>query len=233
MRKWNAALPVALAYGVSAVAFASLPERGVSDLSMLLPADLPPSGPVSRVAAALLLPTVALGVWLLLESLAKVRGPVDRLPTWWLNEQTGSSAIEKFEPTYGAITFAVTSLILLAHVAFLGSLLGWPTWSYRAITAVFGAGLIAAGNVMPRVRPNWIVGLRTKATLSDGRTWARTHRTLGVLLVVSGLIVVVLSIVAPRYALAVGALELLASFILSHVLGSRAVGPARKSQDAI
>ena len=221
MRKWNAALPVALAYGVSAVAFASLPERGVSDLSMLLPADLPPSGPVSRVAAALLLPTVALGVWLLLESLAKVRGPVDRLPTWWLNEQTGSSAIEKFEPTYGAITFAVTSLILLAHIAFLGSLLDWPPWSYRVITGVLGAGLIAAGNVMPRVRPNWIVGIRTKKTLSDRETWARTHRALGALLVVSGGMVIVFSVIAPRYAIAVAVVELLVSLALSHMLGAR------------
>jgi hypothetical protein len=221
MRKWNAAVPVALAYGVSALAFASLPERGVSDLSMLVPVDLAPSGPVSRVAAALVLPTVALGVWLLLEGLAKVRGPVDRLPTWWLNEQTGSSAVEKFEPTYGAITFAVTSLILLAHIAFLGSLLGWPPWSYRVITGVFGAGLIAAGNVMPRVRPNWIVGIRTKKTLSDRETWARTHRTLGALLVLSGGMVIVFSVIAPRYAIAVAVLELLVSLALSHMLGAR------------
>jgi hypothetical protein len=220
MRKWNAVIPVAVAYGVSALAFSALPERGVSDLSMLLPVDLPPSGAVSRVAAALVLPTVALGVFLLLESLAKVPGPVTRLPTWWLNEQTGSSAIERFEPTYGAITFAVTSLILLAHMAFLGSLLGWPAWSYRVVTAVFGAGLIAAGNVMPRVRPNWIVGLRTKKTLSDPQTWARTHRTLGALLVVSGVIVIALSVIAPRYAIAVGALEIFLSFIASHLAGA-------------
>jgi len=220
MRKWNAVIPVAVAFGVSALAFSSLPERGVSNLSLLLPVDLPPSGTVSRVAAALLLPTVALGVWLLLESLASVRGPVERVPTWWLNEQTGASAIEKFEPTYGEITFAVTSLILLAHVAFVGSLLGWPAWSYRVITGVFGAGLVAAGNVMPKVRPNWIVGIRTKRTLSDRETWARTHRTLGALLVVSGVIVIVLSVIAPRYAIVVGALEILVSFIASQLAGA-------------
>jgi len=219
MRKWTGGIPVLAAYGFSAAAFASLPERGIADMSVLLPADLPPSGAVSRVAAALILPSIALVVWVLLESLANVRGPVKHVPSWWLNEQTGSSAVERFEPTFASITFAVTSLILLAHIAFLGSLLGWPAWTFRVITAVFGMGLIAAGNVMPRVRPNWIVGLRTKKTLSDPQTWARTHRVLGALLIASGLVVIAFSIIAPRYAVAAGALELLVSFVLAYVSG--------------
>ena len=220
MRKWTGVIPVLAAYGFSAAMFSSLPEHGVSDMSMLLPAELPPGGPVPRVAAALILPSVAFVVWVLLESLAKVGGPVKHVPSWWLNEQTGSTAVERFEPTFTSITFAVTSLMLLAHIAFLGSLLGWPAWSYRVITAVFGAGLIAAGNVMPRVRPNWIVGLRTKKTLSDPQTWARTHRVLGVLLIASGLAVIAFSIIALRYAVAVGMLALLASFVLAHVIGA-------------
>ena len=221
MRKWTAVIPVAAAYAFSAAAYSSLPESGTPNLSMLLPVDVPAGGPVSRLAAALLLPTVALAVWVLLDRLAAVRGSVKHLPSWWLNEQTGSAAIERFQPTYSSIAFAVTSLIALAHMAFLGSLLGWPAWTYGAITGVIGLGFVAAGNVMPRVRPNWIVGLRTRKTLSDSQAWSRTHRVLGILMIGVGIVVIVLSVVSPRYALVTGLAALLPAFLVAHALGTR------------
>ena len=226
MRKWMTVLPVAGAYTFSTAVFSQLPPNGRPDLSALLPVAIPAGAPISREAAALLIPTVALLVWILLVALGKVQGPIKSLPEWWLNEQTGSAAVARFEPTYSTVIFSVTSLLFLLHIVLLGSLLQWPVWSYRLFTAVLGLGMIAVGNVMPRVRPNWIAGLRTKRTLSDPSAWSRTHRLLGRLMIVAGMLVILLSVLAGRYALIVGLLALIVAFLVSHLVGTR--GPATR-----
>lgn len=222
MRKWTEAMPTLSAYALSAAVFAQLPADGRVDFSPLLPVGIPASGgPVSRWAAALAIPTVTLAVWVLLSLLRTVRGPAKPLPAWWLNEETGAAAVTKFEPTYSTIVFSVTALLALIHAAFLGNLLEWPEWSSRVFIAVLGFGLMAAGNVMPRVRPNWIVGLRNRRTLSDPVIWSRTHRLLGALLIAAGSLVVLASLAVPRYALVVALVSMLSAFIVAHIIGTR------------
>jgi hypothetical protein len=222
MRKWMEGVPTVTAYAVSAALFPRLPVAGNLDLSPLVPPGIEASGgPVSRTVAALLIPTVSLGAWILLTLLAKVRGPVPVLPQWWLNERTGAAAVNRFEPTFNTIVFSITALMALFHIVFIGSLLQWPQWSYRVATVIFGLGLMAAGNVMPRVRPNWIVGLRTKRALSDPAIWSKTHRLFGALLIGVGILVVITSLVAPRYALLVGVIGLPLALPIAYGLGTR------------
>ena len=66
---------------------------------------------------------------------------------------------------------------------------------------LLGLGLAALGNVMPRLRPNPIMGLRTRATLNDPVLWARMHRLFGSLLLASGVLVMLLALTAVQYAL--------------------------------
>lgn len=54
-------------------------------------------------------------------------------------------------------------------------------------TTLAGLALVVVGNVLPRVRPNSAVGIRTPWTLRDERTWTRVHRIGGYLLVGLGL----------------------------------------------
>ena len=63
------------------------------------------------------------------------------------------------------------------------------------------------GNLMPKMRPNWIMGVRTPWTLTSDEAWVRTHRVTGRAMVgceVSGAVGVVFSTVpwAIGYALA-------------------------------
>jgi hypothetical protein len=221
MRKWTPVIPIVGSYALSAAIFSRLPDVGHPDLSPLIPLTLPSGDGVSRLAVALLLPTIAFSVWILLSALAKVGGPRKPLPEWWLNEQTGSESLQRFAPTYATITFALAALIALMHVALVAGVLHWPLWTYKILTAILGVGFIAAGNIMPRTRPNWIVGVRTKRTLTDRTAWQRTHRVLGALMMGLGAVVVVASIVAPRYALSVAVLGLLPSLIIAHAFGTR------------
>ncbi len=221
MRKWTPLIPIVGSYALSVAIFSRLPDVGHPDFSALIPLRLPSGDGVPRLAVALLVPTIALGVWLLLSALAKVGGPRKPLPDWWLNEQTGAEAVERFAPTYASITFALAALFALMHVGLVAGVLHWPLWIYKVLTAILGCGFIAAGNIMPRTRPNWIVGVRTKRTLTDRSAWQRSHRMLGALLMGLGAVVVLASIVAPRYALAVAVLGLLPSLIVAHAFGTR------------
>jgi hypothetical protein len=221
MRKWTTVTPVVAAFAISAAAYSRMPERGPLDVSPLVPFSVTPSGATARLGIALLVPATALGVWLLLSLLAGIRGPVRGLPQWWLNEHTGSEALRRFEPTYNTIAFGVTALLALIHAAVVASFIGAASWIYPALTFVTGVGMIAVGNIFPRVRPNWIVGLRTKRTLSNPQTWARVHRLAGALTIMSGSLMIAASLLAPRYALVVGFVALLLSLPLAYLIAAR------------
>ncbi|MBA3342867.1 MAG: SdpI family protein [Gemmatimonadaceae bacterium] len=222
MRKWTGVIPVVASFALSAAVFARLPATARPVLSPILPLAFPPGEPMPRSFIALLLPTLGLAVWILLTTLSKVRTGRPPLPSWWLNEETGAASVQRFEPTYGTISFGVTALIAIMHAGLLAGVLHSPGWIFQVLTAAVGFGMIAIGNVMPRTKPNWIVGLRTKRTLGDPVVWLRTHRLLGALMILAGSIVVITSIVAPRYALVIAVGLLIISFPISHFAGARA-----------
>ena len=65
--------------------------------------------------------------------------------------------------------------------------------------------MIALGNVMGKVRPNYFVGIRTPWTLASARSWEKTHRVGGRLFVVAGIALALASIIGrPEALVAVG-----------------------------
>jgi uncharacterized membrane protein len=61
----------------------------------------------------------------------------------------------------------------------------------RIVLMGTGALFIVIGNYLPKVRSNFLMGIRTPWTLTSDRSWARTHRLGGRLFVLEGLILVV------------------------------------------
>ena len=61
----------------------------------------------------------------------------------------------------------------------------------------WGMALIAIGNLLPRTRPNLVIGIRTSGTLADRTLWMRTHRILGYIVVACGLAIIVAAIGVP------------------------------------
>jgi uncharacterized membrane protein len=84
----------------------------------------------------------------------------------------------------------VIAFMGLMHVAILGSALGWPVPVPKLVPFGVGVMLVIIGNLLPRARPNWFVGIRTPWTLSSDRIWERTNRLGGVLFVISGLVMI-------------------------------------------
>ncbi|MFX0547784.1 SdpI family protein [Hathewaya histolytica] len=54
-----------------------------------------------------------------------------------------------------------------------------------------GIFLIVIGNVMPKSKLNSVVGVRTKWSMENDITWAKSNRFSGIFLIVSGLIIII------------------------------------------
>jgi hypothetical protein len=224
---WTPALLVLGSYALSLAVYGRLPDLVAADPGRLLPIDLPTGArSVSRIVAAFGLPTVALMVAALLHE-----APVSRLGlaagrALGAGPATANPPADfhKYAATYRLMVAWVVSLLLAFHAAILATALSWPIEPGRIVGLVLGAGLLIVGNVMPRLRPNAVAGIRTASTMGDPLLWARVHRTSGALWVAGGVAVLLVSWLAPRYALATGAgallLSALAMLAASRVLAS-------------
>ena len=102
---------------------------------------------------------------------------------------------------YWVVTNAVLALLAAMHVLLIGFNLGWPIDLNVLLGIGLGVLFIVLGNVLTRVRPNWIFGVRTPWTLSSDLSWRETHRVAGYGFVVAGLATLVTAFVAPKVVL--------------------------------
>jgi uncharacterized membrane protein len=96
---------------------------------------------------------------------------------------------------YWVVTNAILGFLAGVHVIIVGYNLGWPV-NIGTVTGI-GVGVLfmLLGNLLSRVRPNWIFGIRTPWTLSSDRAWRETHRVGGYGFVLVGLIVLLMALV--------------------------------------
>lgn len=64
-----------------------------------------------------------------------------------------------------------------------------------------GLILIVVGNLMPKTRKNWIVGIRLPWSIYNDTTWSKTHRFGGAALMVGGAITILGAAILPNEAL--------------------------------
>lgn len=151
--------------GAAALATACVYDR--------LPARMPthfsvhgtPNGWMAREWGAFLLPIVALVVWALLRFGGRL------LPDTWRERQDASPM--------SIVGLLVAGLMVAVHALVLqASLSPVPHLSGSAF-AVVGIFFVLLGQVLPRVRRNPFVGIRSVWTMTSDENWARTHRFAG------------------------------------------------------
>src|SRR5690606_29434028 len=155
-RKWIGPLAVLAMIVATLAAWESLPTR--------VPMHWGLSGEVdgwgSR-SSLFIMPALAAGMWALFALLIRIgprEGSLDRTrETWWL--------------------IANVSILLLLglHLVMMGAALGWPLDVSRLVLSGTGLTLAITGNYLPRLRPNWWMGIRTPWTLESDEVWRETH----------------------------------------------------------
>src|SRR5262245_45267582 len=158
-----------------------------------------PAAVVNRALIAFLLPTAAVAIFVLLRLLAA------RDPLGGRHDVTSSA--------YDAIVFRVVLFVGALHGVVLIGLLGRGSVDRaglivpRLAPALLGVGLMAIGNLLPRVRPNVGIGIRTSRTLRDRGAWLRANRRAGYVAVALGFAIVMAALFVPpgpRVAAVVG-----------------------------
>lgn len=71
----------------------------------------------------------------------------------------------------------------------------------RTVAVLVGLFFVGVGNLLPRTRPNLLIGIRTTRTLGDRTLWVRIHRTCGYLTVGFGIVVALASTFLSRNAI--------------------------------
>src|SRR5688500_2892486 len=153
-----------------------------------------PDGWSSRSFAAFGMPLLSFFMFSLLSALPKV---MPRRENY-----------ERFSDTYWTIITVIMAFISAMHVVLLGIALGWPIDVPTFVLLGVGAMFVIMGNLMPRVKSNWMLGIRTPWTLDSENVWRETHRIGGRTMVVAGIITMVAAFLpdAIRPWIAFGAL---------------------------
>ncbi|MEX2110889.1 MAG: SdpI family protein [Gemmatimonadaceae bacterium] len=171
MRKWIPLLIVAAAVIASAVVYPSLPDRLPTHWNLRGEVD----GWSGRTWGAWMIPLMILFLWGLMRWLPSI-------------DPRGSNYV-KFGGAFEGIMLSVMLFMLGVHAIILRSALGYPVDVDRLMPVGVGILLVVIGNLLPRSRPNWFVGIRTPWTLSSDRVWEKTHRVGGRLFVIGGLLI--------------------------------------------
>lgn len=176
---WWAYICPAVALAASAAAFGHLPPT----VAVHFDAAGHPNGFMPRLTAVLVTPGIMVGMLLLWHIL------------WRIDPRRANYA--RFWPTYRFMGGLVQAFLLATGLWVLARNLGFggagPGW----VGLFVGVLLLLLANLLPRVEPNWWIGVRTPWTLSDAAVWRATHRLAGRAGVVAGLGLVAAAVVLP------------------------------------
>ena len=182
MRKWIPLLIVVAAFIASAVVFPRLPETMPTHFDM----SGQPNGWSSRLFGAWLMPLFLLCMWGLVRVLPAIDPRGDNYA--------------KFGGAFEGIIVSIMLFMLGIHIVVLRASLGHPVAMQHVLPVGIGVLFIVIGNLLPRARPNWFVGIRTPWTLSSDRVWEKTHRLGGRVFVAGGVIITLAAFASAKWA---------------------------------
>lgn len=182
MRKWIPLVIIAVAFAASAAVYRNLPERIPTHWNLSGEVD----GWMGRTWGAFLMPLILVAQLGLFYVLPRI--------------DPRAANYTKFKGTYDILIITLMIFMLGIHLLILATALGAGIPITRILPAGMGIVFIVLGNLMPRMRPNWFVGIKTPWTLSSDRVWERTHRFSGRMFVVVGALVALSALLPPALA---------------------------------
>lgn len=175
------AIVVGGAFALSAWAWVQLPDDALVPIHWGI--DGQADGFAPKTIGLLILPVVAAVVAALLAVVPRI--------------EPRRANLERSSKAYGATWLAVMTVLGAVHVLAIAVTLGADLDVSRIALTGVGAMLVVIGNYLPKVRPNYLMGIRTPWTLSSDQSWVKTHRIGGRLFVLEGIVLIVLGLLGP------------------------------------
>lgn len=131
-------------------------------------------GYMSKTAHIVFLPTMVLGIYLLL-SIAPV---IDPKP----------ESYEKFRSVYEVFRIILVLIFSTLYIATTLYALGVHISIGKLMMLIMGLMFVFLGNYMGKIRHNYTFGIKTPWTLANEEVWNKTHRISGPLWVAAGFV---------------------------------------------
>mgnify|MGYP000852393983 CR=1 FL=1 len=107
--------------------------------------------------------------------------------------------IFKFRVYYEGFILMLTVFLLAIHLFTIAWSLGIQISMNIFMPLMMGILFFVLGAIMPRLKPNWFIGIRTPWTLSNETVWDRTHQAGGMFFKIAA-ILVLFGAAWPQYA---------------------------------
>jgi hypothetical protein len=143
--------------------------------------------PGVQPAIAFFFPTAALFICALLRRMW-ARDPIRR------RDRQTEHTCEEIITWIARFLTGIQALVLLG----LSGALTGGAWPSRGVLVLLGLVLVGVGNLLPRTRPNLVIGIRTGRTLGDRRVWMQTHRLTGYVIVSIGVVIAASGLLLSR-----------------------------------
>lgn len=101
-----------------------------------------------------------------------------------------NSRLERSATAYGTIWIFISLFITAINGMIIARALGVNVPVTTVILVGIGALYLILGNVMPKIRYNTVMGIRTPWTLASERVWDATHRFSGPVFMLGGLVLI-------------------------------------------
>lgn len=122
----------------------------------------------------------------------------------------------RFVDSYAFVYLVALLTALAVHVVSITVALGYALPVRRIIPAILGCMCLGLGNVLPRIRANSFIGVRSAPALSDDRVWSRTQRLGGYLFFLAGALFMLDAMVVSHIASVVSAFALIAAIAITY-----------------
>lgn len=161
------------------------------------------NGSMSKFWGTFLLPTmmfVFIGLWALLPKIDPI-----------------APGFKSFRYVYDFFWFLIISFLAYVYALTLGVNLGWQLNMTKALLPALAALIASLGILMPYLKRNWFIGIRTPWTISNDRVWEKTHKLGGNLFVASGAIIFLSTFLNSRLSVWLILVPLLGTTLISVV----------------
>jgi uncharacterized membrane protein len=145
--------------------------------------DGTPNGWMSPIPAFFIAPGTGALLWLLFLAIPHLKGRAANLA--------------RAPRAYGVMWMLPVLILVPTDLMVLSPVLGLSWSAARVIPAILGVVYIVLGNVMGKLPPNPLIGVRTRWTLADDRVWDQTHRFAGWVFVAGGFVMLGYALLLP------------------------------------